>query len=70
MHAGHMLHCKDNLLEKNVLVLVEKWHKKQSERRRGTQEAEVPKVWLWFMAKHMFGSFAWLNMRACMSSNA
>lgn len=56
MHAGHMFHCKDNLLEKNLLVLAEKWHKKQSERRQGTQEAGVPKVGLWFMAKHMFGS--------------
>lgn len=57
MHAGHTLHCRDNLLEKNVLVLVEKLLKKQSERRQETQEVGALKVRLWFMAKHMFGSF-------------
>lgn len=63
-HAGHMLHCKDSLLEENLLVLVEKRQEKQSARRHGTQEGGVVKVRLWFMAKHMFGSSVWLNIRA------
>lgn len=55
MHADHMLHCKDDLLEENVLVLVEKWQEKQSARRRGTKGAGVGEVRPGFMAKHMFG---------------
>lgn len=69
--AGRVLHYKDNLL-----VLVEKWQRKQPARRQGTQEGGGGGVTkLWFMAKHRFGSFCLakpksLNVKQCLKKKS
>lgn len=59
----------------NLLVLVEKWQRKQPARRQGTQEEGGGVTKLWFMAKHRFGSFCLakpksLNVKQCLKKKS